>query len=175
VCTWKISLESMLPPMMIESGCMPFAAICAGGDVLWTMLMPASELRPAGHVPCVAEQIVGSEWMLGVERKDARWMSFVRRFIASVSASCALEMRASCWKNVVAFFESMNAAIETRTPALSATSTSTSVKPIFDRRGHARLMSERAIMRLSDGRVVLEHGGHEVHEAVAADLVVGGE
>src|SRR4051812_36118959 len=111
------------------------------------MLIPASDWRPVGHDPEVARQIEGSFITLVVERNAARCTSLVRRFIASVSESCAVEMRASCWKKAVAFFDSVNAAMETSTPALSATSTSTIVKPLL------AVLVTQAFIRISDGGV----------------------
>ncbi len=121
----------MLPPRMIWSGVSAgvCAALCGVLCVLGAMLTPARRLSPAVQVVLVCAQTVGSFWMLAVDRYPARWMSPVIRFIASVSAICADEMRASCWKKRVASLDSMNAAIETSTPALSATSTSMRVKP----------------------------------------------
>ena len=58
-------------------------------------------------------------------------MSPVSRFRPRVSASCADETRASRWKNAVAFLDSAKAAIATSTPALSATTTSMTVKPLW--------------------------------------------
>src|SRR5579871_6913242 len=113
-------------------------------------------------------QTYGSSLMLGVERRLARCRSLVSRFIASVSESWAAEMRASRWKNAVAFLDSRKAAAETRMPAERATSTSMTVKP---RRAPAwrRWGSKgvaRALMVGSVLGVVLEHGRDEVDLAV---------
>src|SRR5262245_44318870 len=158
---------------------MLFALLCGTGCRLGSILIPASDFSPFGHVPSVSRHTLRSAMMLGVDISDARWMSPVSRFIASVSASCADEMRASCWKNAVAFFDRMKAAIDTSTPAESATSTSTMVNarrrgfgggaPIVNR------PARRALMCTSDRRVVPAHRGDQVDEAVAAALVVDGQ
>jgi hypothetical protein len=87
--------------------------------------------------------------MLGVDMKDARWRSAVMRAIPSVAESCAEEIRASCWKKVVAFFESRNAAVATTMPAAMATSSSTSVKPRAERRAQDPLPRGRRGLAIS--------------------------
>src|SRR6185437_9463870 len=136
------------------------------------MFTPASRERPTGHVFFVDEQMVWSAVMFDVERNEARWMSPVSRFNASVSASWAEETRASRWKKVVAFFDRAKAAAATSTPALSATRISMTVKPRLRAMREVRWCAR---MTISDRRVVLGHGRDDGDEAVSARERVGGQ
>ena len=151
----KRSDESMLPEMITLSGFIPFCGSTACTRwVGWLATEPPTRIRspesPAiepGSAPLVHS--VASVVLSRDDRNDARWRSCVRRFMPSVAASCVAEMRASFWKNLVALRESKSAAIDTSSPALSATTSSIKVKP---RAAPLRIVFGVLMARCSAGR-----------------------